>query len=248
MAWSQTGLRGWVIDTNGCRRSALRRGHKGTGGWQVANDASGANVNRPMSRTREDLEKLAGMAWLTGVPARRPFCQSNPLRDFGIDRLIEEISRNLGPFGAPLAGPLIGLQFRKPRGDIRTAVDEVAQHPQLRTLRRDRRDRGLRFVDAPGGRQARTKQTTRSQQRLWAAGRRGSIDPLLRPPAGELLLVRIIGRHQQPDGRCFLKLHRDLVDRVDRLAAQFVGSRRPRIGFRMRRKPQAGAFVLRHRS
>jgi hypothetical protein len=45
-------------------------GHKGTGGWQVANDAGSANVNRLMSSAREDLEKLAGMALLTGVPVR----------------------------------------------------------------------------------------------------------------------------------------------------------------------------------
>ncbi len=45
-------------------------GHKGTGGWRVANRAGGANVNRLMSSAPEDLEKLAGMAHLTGVPVR----------------------------------------------------------------------------------------------------------------------------------------------------------------------------------
>jgi anaerobic selenocysteine-containing dehydrogenase len=45
-------------------------GHKGTGGWRLANDAGGANVNRLMSSAPEDLEKLAGMARLTGVPVR----------------------------------------------------------------------------------------------------------------------------------------------------------------------------------
>jgi anaerobic selenocysteine-containing dehydrogenase len=45
-------------------------GHKGTGGWQVANGAGGANVNELMSSAPEDLEKLAGMARLTGVPVR----------------------------------------------------------------------------------------------------------------------------------------------------------------------------------
>ncbi|HEX4557707.1 MAG TPA: molybdopterin-dependent oxidoreductase [Mycobacterium sp.] len=45
-------------------------GHKGTGGWRVANGAGGANVNRLMSSAPEDLEKLAGMARLTGVPVR----------------------------------------------------------------------------------------------------------------------------------------------------------------------------------
>ena len=45
-------------------------GHRGTGGWQVANGAGGANVNQLMSSAPEDLEKLAGMARLTGVPVR----------------------------------------------------------------------------------------------------------------------------------------------------------------------------------
>jgi hypothetical protein len=36
----------------------------------VANDAGGANVNQLMSSAPEDLEKLAGMARLTGVPVR----------------------------------------------------------------------------------------------------------------------------------------------------------------------------------
>jgi anaerobic selenocysteine-containing dehydrogenase len=45
-------------------------GHKGTAGWQVANGAGGANVNRLMSSAPEDIERLAGMARLTGVPIR----------------------------------------------------------------------------------------------------------------------------------------------------------------------------------
>ena len=45
-------------------------GHRGTGGWRIANDAGGANVNRLMSSAPEDLERLAGMARLTGVPVR----------------------------------------------------------------------------------------------------------------------------------------------------------------------------------
>jgi anaerobic selenocysteine-containing dehydrogenase len=45
-------------------------GHKGTGGWRLAKRAGGANVNRLMSSAPEDLEKLAGMARLTGVPVR----------------------------------------------------------------------------------------------------------------------------------------------------------------------------------
>jgi anaerobic selenocysteine-containing dehydrogenase len=45
-------------------------GHKGTGRWRIANGAGGANVNRLMSSAPEDLERLAGMARLTGVPVR----------------------------------------------------------------------------------------------------------------------------------------------------------------------------------
>jgi anaerobic selenocysteine-containing dehydrogenase len=43
-------------------------GHKGTAGWRLANGAGGANVNRLMSSAPEDIERLAGMARLTGVP------------------------------------------------------------------------------------------------------------------------------------------------------------------------------------
>ncbi|HEY5151738.1 MAG TPA: molybdopterin-dependent oxidoreductase [Mycobacterium sp.] len=42
-------------------------GHSGAGGWRTANGAGGANVNQLMSSAPEDLEKLAGMARLTGV-------------------------------------------------------------------------------------------------------------------------------------------------------------------------------------
>ncbi|HKV21404.1 MAG TPA: molybdopterin dinucleotide binding domain-containing protein, partial [Mycobacterium sp.] len=45
-------------------------GHKGTGTWQVANKAGGANVNRLTSSEPENVEQLSGMAWLTGVPVR----------------------------------------------------------------------------------------------------------------------------------------------------------------------------------
>ena len=45
-------------------------GHKGTGGWQLANRAGGANVNRLTASAPEHVEKLSGMAWLTGVPVR----------------------------------------------------------------------------------------------------------------------------------------------------------------------------------
>lgn len=45
-------------------------GHKGTGGWQVANRAGGSNVNQLTSSDPDDVEALAGMSWLTGVPVR----------------------------------------------------------------------------------------------------------------------------------------------------------------------------------
>jgi anaerobic selenocysteine-containing dehydrogenase len=43
-------------------------GHKGTGGWRLANRAGGANVNRLMSSDPAHVEALAGMSWLTAVP------------------------------------------------------------------------------------------------------------------------------------------------------------------------------------
>jgi anaerobic selenocysteine-containing dehydrogenase len=45
-------------------------GHDGTGGWQLANRAGGANVNRLTSSDPGDVEALAGMSWLTGVPVQ----------------------------------------------------------------------------------------------------------------------------------------------------------------------------------
>ena len=50
-------------------------GHKGSGGWQLANRVGGANVNELMSSDPADIESLAGMSWLTGVPV-----QVTPLR------------------------------------------------------------------------------------------------------------------------------------------------------------------------
>ncbi len=44
-------------------------GHQG-GGWRTANAAGGANVNQLASSEPEDLERLAGMAFLNGIPVR----------------------------------------------------------------------------------------------------------------------------------------------------------------------------------
>lgn len=45
-------------------------GHNGKGGWRIANQAGGANVNQLMSSDPSDVEALAGMSWLTGVPVQ----------------------------------------------------------------------------------------------------------------------------------------------------------------------------------
>jgi anaerobic selenocysteine-containing dehydrogenase len=43
-------------------------GHRG--GWRLANEAGGVNVNQLASSEAEDLERLAGMAFLNGIPVR----------------------------------------------------------------------------------------------------------------------------------------------------------------------------------
>jgi anaerobic selenocysteine-containing dehydrogenase len=54
-------------------------GHKGTGGWQLANRAGGSNVNQLTSSEPEDVESLSGMSWLTGVPVRVEPVDSAPV-------------------------------------------------------------------------------------------------------------------------------------------------------------------------
>ena len=44
-------------------------GHR-NGGWKIANEAGGANVNLLASSDPDDLERLAGMAFLNGIPVR----------------------------------------------------------------------------------------------------------------------------------------------------------------------------------
>jgi formate dehydrogenase len=44
-------------------------GHRG-GGWRLANEHEGANVNQLASSEIEDIEPLAGMAFLNGIPVR----------------------------------------------------------------------------------------------------------------------------------------------------------------------------------
>jgi formate dehydrogenase len=47
---------------------ALPHGWGHRGGWSRANAAGGVNVNELASSAPEDLEPLAGMAWLNGIP------------------------------------------------------------------------------------------------------------------------------------------------------------------------------------
>ncbi len=45
-------------------------GHGSGGGWRTADSAGGANVNRLASTAPIGLERLAGMAFLNGIPVR----------------------------------------------------------------------------------------------------------------------------------------------------------------------------------
>jgi formate dehydrogenase len=49
---------------------ALPHGWGHRGGWQLANGNPGVNVNLLASSAPEDLEVLAGMAHLNGIPVR----------------------------------------------------------------------------------------------------------------------------------------------------------------------------------
>jgi len=49
---------------------ALPHGWGHRGGWRLANEHPGANVNLLASAEPEDLERLAGMAFLNGIPVR----------------------------------------------------------------------------------------------------------------------------------------------------------------------------------
>ncbi len=60
------------------------------GGWQTANAAGGANINRLASSEPEDLETLAGMAFLNGIPLR-------------IDRLQARAGERTEAPGVPIA-------------------------------------------------------------------------------------------------------------------------------------------------
>ena len=49
---------------------ALPHGWGHRGGWQLANEAGGVNVNQLAPSDPDGLERLAGMAHLNGIPVR----------------------------------------------------------------------------------------------------------------------------------------------------------------------------------
>jgi formate dehydrogenase len=57
---------------------AVPHGWGHSGGWQVANAAGGANVNLLASSDPDDLERLAGMAFLNGIPVRLEAIATSP--------------------------------------------------------------------------------------------------------------------------------------------------------------------------
>jgi anaerobic selenocysteine-containing dehydrogenase len=60
---------------------AVPHGWGHSGGWRVANRSAGANVNLLASSRVEDIERLAGMALLDGIPARIDAVAVGDLRD-----------------------------------------------------------------------------------------------------------------------------------------------------------------------
>ncbi len=60
---------------------AVPHGWGHSGGWRVANAAGGANVNKLASSNPDDLERLAGMAFLNGIPVRVEAVAAAPERE-----------------------------------------------------------------------------------------------------------------------------------------------------------------------
>ena len=107
----------------GCGRQGDRRddgtvalphgwGHRG--GWQLANEHGGANVNLLASSDPEDLEPLAGMAFLNGIPVR-----------------VEALSRVEGAAGLRYRGLTFDLERSPHRSDARA----YSIHAQMAGLR-----------------------------------------------------------------------------------------------------------------
>ncbi len=63
-------LPAFVTDEVGPGTVAIPHGWGHNGGWQIANAAGGVNVNEMLSTDIDDVERLAGMAHLNGVPVR----------------------------------------------------------------------------------------------------------------------------------------------------------------------------------
>ena len=86
------------------------------GGLPVPHIAQRASVGVDFSEvaslvdeTSDELDGYEGRCKSRVARGGWTLCQSNSLCDFGIDRLVEEIGRNLGPFGAPPTGQLLDL-------------------------------------------------------------------------------------------------------------------------------------------
>ncbi len=115
---------------------ALPHGWGHRGGWRLANEHGGVNVNLLASSEPEDLEPLAGMAFLNGIPVRvealararaaRRSSTRVPRSDVSISSVPSIISARSRMLARPRCPGWIGAEG--------VAVDEAAAvvgHPQL---------------------------------------------------------------------------------------------------------------------
>ena len=99
---------------------ALPHGWGHRGGWQVANAAGGVNVNQLMSAEPEDLEPLAGMAFLNGVPVRvEPVAAARPEGDERRRRACPSprASETRAPAAPPVAAGVLSATVAATTGD-----------------------------------------------------------------------------------------------------------------------------------
>ena len=110
---------------------ALPHGWGHRGGWKVANDAGGANSNLLASSDAADLEPLAGMAFLNGIPVRLEPVRARPS------------PRPPRPRRPPDVAAATGRSSRRPRGldVVRQPLAQLAgEHRAPRDRTRDRID------------------------------------------------------------------------------------------------------------
>ena len=84
-------------------------GHRG--GWRRATEAGGANVNQLASSDPEDLERLAGMAHLNGIPVR---LESVAARRAGRGVVVSDFRRGIRLKGQTLAGAMRAHRAPRP--------------------------------------------------------------------------------------------------------------------------------------